>query len=525
MLQFRIIPELLYPRAVAMGILFFACCAAFGLLWHQNRHSRLFRRRFSICAAALGAGLLAVMVFCPAPDHDEVEHASATWQVSQGLVPYEDFFQHHSPMLWILAAPLFRIRMVSEHPVECFRMVAALLSLCVLLILCLMARRIWQEKAAGWAVFILFAGYFLRFELYNFRPVVAANICILSAFWMLMEGRKILMNLFAGFLLGFALSLSPRYAPFLLLMPLWALASGREWKQTVRMAPFHGIGLLSGILPLCLWLAHHSLFGPFHRFVLAFNAGRMMEETAVFGGTFDVLATVFACWGCSRLLCGESDSSRYQGRLLSVMLALSALVYLTMSKTNYDYYQQMYILSAILAGSGLLYSVLKEWAGKWFSIPAFLLAGFILWPGIHSAQRAVRRGDFVSGMRIISTLRRAAGADEVVCITPDHPITSRNATYISTGWQYRFCLSHPCFRERGRAIARDIMATTPSIVFERPLSWQGFEGISRQLRKEGLISEAGSDSLQHYLEDHYRLVQLYPREYWIRNDRYDRCFR
>src|SRR6185295_1569966 len=40
-------------------------------------------------------------------DLDEFEHAHATWSVSRGLVPYRDFFEHHTPALYLLFAPLF----------------------------------------------------------------------------------------------------------------------------------------------------------------------------------------------------------------------------------------------------------------------------------------------------------------------------------------------------------------------------------------------------------------------------------
>src|SRR5436853_5392466 len=40
-------------------------------------------------------------------DLDEFEHAHAAWSVARGLLPYRDFFEHHSPALYLLCAPLF----------------------------------------------------------------------------------------------------------------------------------------------------------------------------------------------------------------------------------------------------------------------------------------------------------------------------------------------------------------------------------------------------------------------------------
>lgn len=36
---------------------------------------------------------------------DNVEHIHSTWLVSNGKIPYRDFFQHHNPLLWYVFAP------------------------------------------------------------------------------------------------------------------------------------------------------------------------------------------------------------------------------------------------------------------------------------------------------------------------------------------------------------------------------------------------------------------------------------
>ena len=36
---------------------------------------------------------------------DNVEHLHSSWLIWQGYVPYRDFFQHHNPLTWYLAAP------------------------------------------------------------------------------------------------------------------------------------------------------------------------------------------------------------------------------------------------------------------------------------------------------------------------------------------------------------------------------------------------------------------------------------
>ena len=40
---------------------------------------------------------------------DEFEHLHASWLVSEGFIPYRDFFEHHHPLLWYISAPIVSI--------------------------------------------------------------------------------------------------------------------------------------------------------------------------------------------------------------------------------------------------------------------------------------------------------------------------------------------------------------------------------------------------------------------------------
>lgn len=40
---------------------------------------------------------------------DDLEHLHASFLVSEGFVPYKDFFEHHHPLLWFLFAPIIKI--------------------------------------------------------------------------------------------------------------------------------------------------------------------------------------------------------------------------------------------------------------------------------------------------------------------------------------------------------------------------------------------------------------------------------
>jgi len=62
-----------------------------------------------VLAAVVGL-LLARIPLIPTRffDPDEFEHSHAAWCVFRGLVPYKDFFEHHTPWYYFLLAPFFR---------------------------------------------------------------------------------------------------------------------------------------------------------------------------------------------------------------------------------------------------------------------------------------------------------------------------------------------------------------------------------------------------------------------------------
>ncbi len=531
MLNFLIHKELLYPRAVLMGILFLCLCGLLGLAWNMFRGSRRFRLVFKVSAAAAAALCFAIFLFTYPPDHDEIEHASAAWHVSQGLLPFDDFFQHHSPMLYILYAPLYAIPVVTAYPVESVRLISGLISLGLLVLLVRMAKTVWKDSGTVWPVVILFLGNFLNLQLFNMRPDLPAALCNLTALWILLRRGKAGDFGFAGFLLGLSLAFSPKYAPFLLLMPGLMLADRRQWKSTVRLIPIHAAGIAAGLLPLFIWLTANGLLEPFRQWVFGFNSRRITTGAVMFGGAIQVIPAVFGLWGCLRLLrsgrrpeagpeCGEEAGTMARsGRLLAVFAVLSALVYLKPARTHYEYYQQMFVLTACIAAAGPLASLFRYWAADRRTVLAGLLAGVILWSGVHTAQRYMRLGLYRQVAGSIRTLKTLAGDGDVICTTPEHPVTVRNASYISSGWQYVFCLSNPQVRSRLRGIGADIRDRRPSVIINRFLTWPEGGDFTERLRRRGVLPDSETVELSRYLESHYTLVPVRQIEYWVRNDR------
>lgn len=61
-----------------------------------------------LALAASTIPVLAFLRFSPF-NHDEIEYARATRWVLEGRLPFRDFFEHHTPLLWYLMAPVAAI--------------------------------------------------------------------------------------------------------------------------------------------------------------------------------------------------------------------------------------------------------------------------------------------------------------------------------------------------------------------------------------------------------------------------------
>ncbi len=64
-----------------------------------------YRLSFALLAAAVVAFVIMSSLYNL--DGDEREHLASSYMVYMGMVPYQDFFQHHHPLIWYLFAPFF----------------------------------------------------------------------------------------------------------------------------------------------------------------------------------------------------------------------------------------------------------------------------------------------------------------------------------------------------------------------------------------------------------------------------------
>jgi 4-amino-4-deoxy-L-arabinose transferase-like glycosyltransferase len=136
--------------------------------------------------------LIAVRVF----DNDELEHAHAAWSAFQGLLPYRDFFEHHTPWYYFALSPFFRWFSVADSfdAARHFLIFGRVLSLALTalsVVLISLLGRLGGSRRLG-----LFAGLFLvgqpalMQKTLEIRPDVLALPFFIAALWFLLRGLR-----------------------------------------------------------------------------------------------------------------------------------------------------------------------------------------------------------------------------------------------------------------------------------------------------------------------------------------------
>jgi uncharacterized membrane protein len=127
-------------------------------------------------------------------DADELEHCHAAFCVWHGMLPYRDFFEHHTPWYYYALGPLFHGFDVagSVEAARRFLLVGrglslALTALSVLLVVRM--GRLWQNRVTGLVAGLLLVSQPVFFEKsIEMRPDVLALPLLLGCLWLLLRG-------------------------------------------------------------------------------------------------------------------------------------------------------------------------------------------------------------------------------------------------------------------------------------------------------------------------------------------------
>jgi len=207
-------------------------------------------------------------------DPDELEHTHAAWSVFKGMLPYKDFFEHHTPWYYFGLSPFFHWFAVdqsfeSARRFLLFGRVVSLLLGALSVVLVIRVGRLVADRRVG-----LLAGLFVATQpifvqkTLEIRPDVPALLLFLGALWFLLRGLLddddgaatpgLRWFLGGGLCLGAAIMCTQK---MLFVLPgaflglgLWALGGGRRaWGARTLAVAIAGVGVAAPVL--LTWLA------------------------------------------------------------------------------------------------------------------------------------------------------------------------------------------------------------------------------------------------------------------------------
>ncbi len=133
---------------------------------------------------------------------DEFEHLHASWLVSQGKLPYRDFFEHHHPLMWYLSAPIvlaFYDNVIIFYIMRLISLIASCLTIFfVYKISCFIS----NTKSAWLAVCLSLCNIISLYNVYQFRPDNFMNLFFIMGlyFWFSHINNKQLKTLVLSFI-------------------------------------------------------------------------------------------------------------------------------------------------------------------------------------------------------------------------------------------------------------------------------------------------------------------------------------
>ena len=346
------------------------------------------RLAFALFAAALGLRLPYASHF--RIDSDEPQHLHVVWAWTQGLLPYRDVFDNHTPVFQALCAPLFHALGVRADILVPMRL--AMLPIFGITIWCVWkcARTLFTPRAALWtAVLATFCPPFF-FTSLEFRPDELWTLAWLLTLTVLVTGRFTTARLFAaGLLLGFSFSVSMKTslllgglassAGFTLLLQRRAGGLPVEWPRLAKGAGAAVLGMLVVPALVALFFVTHGAGPKMYYCVIQHNVlpgangtGRIFRCT--WRWLLSALPIIAAGALMVRLPAAPATRQRIAFTFFAAAIYFTSLVCFWPILTPEDYLP-FYPAIMITVGPGLLW--LADLAGRWLRLPSAVLPALL----------------------------------------------------------------------------------------------------------------------------------------------------
>ncbi|MEI8176496.1 MAG: hypothetical protein WCG78_06475, partial [Candidatus Omnitrophota bacterium] len=378
--------------------------------------------------------LLVIFVRIASLNTDEVEHLHCAWLVGQGLVPFRDFWQHHSPLLWALLAPLLKMAKPSAGILDISRFFSLGVSALSVLVGWRIARKVWRQDAHLPTYLLMIFSVSIGAEFFLLRPDIFMTLCLLTGIYVSLSiprgGSLVVFS--AG--VFFALAMSFIFKQYgMVLLPLIVLCIYKRRGALCRGLLAYAAGLGIGFLPLSVYLVRNHIVKDFVEWVILSN-----RERVVIAVLFPLGVLLVGGWGAWRLY----RRVRSGGEASSLVFLIAFLLSSASSFTGCmypagGYYLQFWLVLCSVVASGGIFFVIADTVGAFFKKTLALATVFALLIGPPLIFTiAQRENGFARDKEVIAGLIKYTRGDTCVAFLPLHPIFSHDATRMYSTWQY-----------------------------------------------------------------------------------------
>lgn len=450
-------------------------------------------------------------------NHDDAEHLHCAWMVSRGLVPFKDFWQHHSPLWWLILVPFFKIIKPTVLIFDMTRIFCAFIFLITAVIAWQIAKKVFQKDADLLTFLLILLSGSIYGQYVWLRPDLFMYIFLLFGIYFSLEipGKKILPSFFCG--ISFALAASFVFKQYLLyLLPVIVILLEKNKLSIYKLLVFFA-GLFAGSTPLLFYLLKNNILTEFIFWVFKFNRQRIVT-----GAVFPFALGFMGIWGACLLLNRYRNYKETKSLILFIALCLSTLSSLTYAEVFYSYYLGLWYILCAVASSGCKILELSEKIssiGK-KTVALGLFFTCLITPN-YMLTKTHRGLYYFEDRQTISKLLKYCAKDTCFVFLPLHPIFSDDATWLYSWWQYYWIDKYLKVKKdvKTKNITQDIMTKRPAVIaYKFPK-----ENFLVDMFMKKLISADDSKKLCSFLKENYTIVYVggYYSEgkYYIRNDK------
>ena len=110
---------------------------------------------------------------------DEIEHLHCSWMFAKGLVPFKDFWQHHSPMIWLVLSVFLKKISPTPYIVIISRLFCVVVFFLIGLMGWQIAKTIWNKEARLSTYLLVLLSTAIYTECLVLRPEIFLGLFLL----------------------------------------------------------------------------------------------------------------------------------------------------------------------------------------------------------------------------------------------------------------------------------------------------------------------------------------------------------